>query len=258
VISPVSLSRGTNRPQSSPDSLDFSLILPTYNERENLAPLLVRIGKVLAGSNFEVILVDDDSPDETWLEAQRFQQCYKWLRVIRRQGERGLCSAVLCGFRHARGKILGVMDADLQHDHTRLPQLLREMGHADFAVATRRASGGSDGEWSRRRRFASWVATSITRVIAGAPLSDPMSGFFAMRRQMFTAIDDWALRPRGYKILLFLYARAAGHFGAQKIRVKEVGYQFGRRQHGHSKFTPKVVFQFLGMLVHLRTQSRHA
>src|SRR4051812_6620402 len=111
MISPVSLTRAPNRPHISPDALDFSLIVPTYNERENLAPLLVRIGKVLDGRSFEVILVDDDSPDETWLEAQRFQQCYKWLRVIRRQGERGLSSAVVCGFRHARGKILGVMDA---------------------------------------------------------------------------------------------------------------------------------------------------
>lgn len=232
------------------------MIVPTYNERENLAPLLVRLGKVLAGRNFEVIVVDDDSPDETWAEAQRFQHHYKWLRVIRRHGERGLSSAVICGFRHARGKILGVMDADLQHDHTRLPELLREMSRADFAIATRRRAGGSDGEWSRQRRFASWVATGLARVVAGAPLSDPMSGFFVMRREIFTAIDDWALRPRGYKVLLYLYSRAADRFGRQNLRLREVGYHFGQRQHGHSKFSPRVMCEFIGMLFHIR--SRHA
>ena len=239
-------------PHRSVTSVDFSLVLPTYNESENLAHLFARLGKVLAGHSFEVIVVDDDSPDGTWAEAQRFQNHYKWLRVIRRRGERGLSSAVVCGFRHARGKILGVMDADLQHDHTRLPQLLRKVKHAHFAIATRRAAGGSDGKWGRARRYASQLATALAKIIARAPLTDPMSGFFVMRREIFTAVDDWALNPRGYKVLLYLYSRAAQQFGRDKVRVSEIGYEFSERQHGRSKFSAKVMFEFVAMLLELR------
>lgn len=239
-------------------ALDFSLVLPTYNERDNIGPLLVRLGKVLSEYRFEVIVVDDDSPDKTWAEAEKFQCRYRWLRVIRRHGERGLSSAVLCGFRYARGDILGVMDADLQHDHMRLPALLREMRRADFAVATRRAEGGSDGKWSRRRRITSWAATVLAKLIARAPMSDPMSGFFVVRREIFTAIDDWALRPCGYKVLLYLYSLAADRFGRRNVRVSEVGYEFAERRHGRSKFSAKVIFELVAMLFRLRLQSRHA
>jgi dolichol-phosphate mannosyltransferase len=237
--------------------LDFSLVLPTYNERENLAHVLARLGRILAKYNFEVIVVDDDSPDGTWEEAQKFQHYFRWLRVIRRRGERGLSSAILCGFRHARGNILGVMDADLQHDVACLPELLRKMKYVDFAVATRHADGGSDGKWSWLRRSASWTATLLTKIIAGVPLTDPMSGFFTMRRELFVALDDWALRPRGYKLLLYLYSRALSCFGRDKVRLGEVGYEFGQRQHGRSKFSPKVIFDFIVMLFDLRLHSRH-
>ncbi len=249
---------GTIAPDAVPRAITpaFSLVLPTYNESENLAQLFARIGKILAGHSFEVIVVDDDSPDGTWAEAQRFQHHYKWLRVIRRRGERGLSSAVICGFRHARGEILGVMDADLQHDHTRLPELLKKMKYADFAVATRRAVGGSDGSWGWMRRAVSWTATALTRIIARVPLSDPMSGFFTIRRELFLKIDDWTLRPRGYKLLLYLYSLAVARVGRDQVRLREVGYEFGERQHGRSKFSAKVIFEFIVMLFDLRLHAR--
>ena len=237
--------------------LDFSLIIPTYNERDNLAVLLQRLDRILSQYNFEVIIVDDDSPDETWAEAQLYQQRYTWLRVIRRIGERGLSSAVICGFRHARGKVLGVMDADLQHDDTRLPELLNKMDDADFAVATRRAVGGSDGKWNWVRRFVSHGATLLAKLIARVPLSDPMSGFFTMRREIFMAIDDWALHPRGYKLLVYLYARALQAFGRERLRLSEVGYEFGERRCGRSKFSAKVIVDFVVMLFDLRLHPRH-
>ena len=235
--------------------VDFSLILPTYNERENLAELFRRIDCVLSGYNFEVILVDDDSPDGTWHAAQELRSHYDWLHVIRRRGRRGLSSAVLCGFRHARGKLLGVMDADLQHDHTRLPMLLEKMNACDFAVATRRAAGGSDGNWNQIRRATSWMATQLAKRIARTPLSDPMSGFFIMRQEIFAAIDAPELRPQGYKILLYLHARAVESIGS-RVRLGEVGYEFGERQCGQSKFTTKVALQFLAMLLELRLHRR--
>jgi dolichol-phosphate mannosyltransferase len=237
--------------------LDFSLILPTYNERENLPVILQRLNYILGDYKFEVIVVDDDSPDGTWAEAQTYQQQYQWLRVIRRTGERGLSSAVICGFRHARGKVLGVMDADLQHDDTRLPELLRAMESADFAVATRRAEGGSDGTWSHARRLVSRTATILAKLVARIPLSDPMSGFFTMRRELFVALDDWALHPRGYKLLVYLYGRALQCFGREKVRVREIGYEFAERQHGQSKLSPRVMLDFILMLFDLRLHPHH-
>ncbi len=203
-------------------SIDFSLIVPTYNERDNLPHLFDRLDQALAGSRFEVIVVDDNSPDGTSDAAKQFQIRYPWLVVICRRAERGLGSAVLCGFRQARGKILGVMDADLQHDHTRLPMLLEQMKRCDFAVATRRAAGGTDGKWNRARRFVSSTATLLAKRITHIPLSDPMSGFFMMQREIFAAIDDAGLRPQGYKILLYLYTRASEMIG-RELRLNGSG-----------------------------------
>ena len=232
--------------------VDLSLVLPTYNERENLGELLARIDDALIDVCFEAIVVDDDSPDRTWAAARQFEQQYPWLRVIRRQNMRGLGSAVICGFRHARGNVLAVMDADLQHDVDLLPELLRRTERADFAVATRRAAGGSDGKWSKERRFASFVATALARYIAKVPLSDPMSGFFLMRRGIFQAIDDSDLRPRGYKILIYLYTKAAQQFGRNGLALAEIGYEFSNRVHGRSKLSLRVMVDYFLMLIGLR------
>jgi dolichol-phosphate mannosyltransferase len=224
--------------QSPPDALrpphriDFTLVVPTYNERESLPELFDRIDRALDGLRFEVIVVDDDSPDQTWLLAEKFRERYRWLRVIRRRGLSGLSSAVVCGFRHSRGETLAVMDADLQHDVDILPSLLQEAAQAEFAIATRRAAGGSDGKWSPCRRFGSVLATGLAHLFANVPFSDPMSGFFALRREVFELIDDVDLRPRGYKILIYLYARAVRRLGKGAVRLRELGYRFGSREHG--------------------------
>jgi dolichol-phosphate mannosyltransferase len=236
--------------------LEFSLIVPTYNERENLPHLFATLARTLHGHRFEVLLVDDDSPDQTWAVAKDLRKSYPWLQVIRRRDERGLSSAVVCGFRRAQGKLLGVMDADLQHDDERLPELLARMRNADFAIATRRAAGGNDGKWCWSRRLVSWVATILAKKVAHVSLSDPMSGFFVMRRDLFQAIDDGTLNPRGYKVLLYLYARCLQRFGASAVRLTEVGYEFRPRQFGRSKLSSKVVFEYLAMLFALRSHAR--
>src|ERR1041385_6485505 len=232
--------------------VDVSLILPTFNERENLGELFARIDDALIGVCFEVIVVDDDSPDRTWAAARKFEQQYPWLRVIRRRNSRGLSSAVICGFRHARGDVLAVMDADLQHDADLLPDLLEQIERADFAVATRRAAGGTDGKWSKTRRVASLVATAMARWIAKVPFSDPMSGFFLMRRGIFQAIDNNELRPRGYKILIYLYTKPARKFGRQSLSLAEIGYEFSNRVHGRSKLSLRVVIDYFFMVIGLR------
>jgi len=253
------VSTAWDRPERSDHQngyVDFSLILPTYKERENLSVLLTRIDRALTHNCFEVIVVDDDSPDRTWAAAQEFQEQYPWLRVIRRRGARGLSSAVMCGFRHSCGHILGVMDTDLQHDVDLLPALLDKMKHADFAVATRRAAGESDGNRSKVRRFGSLAATALARWITDTPFSDPMSGFFRVRRELVRSIDSRDLRPRGYKILAYVYAKAVQQFGRNELRVAELGYRFSNRAHGRSKLSLKVILDYLVMLVSLRFAPR--
>ena len=244
--------RPVDRPRDA--HVDLSLVLPTYNERENLRELLARIDGALAGVCFEVIVVDDDSPDQTWALAQESQKPYPWLRVIRRRKGCGLASAVLCGFRHACGRVVGVMDADLQHCPELLPKLLEQIEDADFAVATRRSAGGSNGKWSKFRRIGSDAATALARSLAKTSFSDPMSGFFLMRRAIFQLIDGRNLRPRGYKILVYLYAKAMQQLGA--LNVVEVGYEFGVRTRGRSKLSIKVVAEYLMMLIGLRFGER--
>lgn len=239
-------------------NVDLSLVLPTYNERQNIPALLAWIDRSLSGKKFEVILVDDDSPDQTWAAAQELQRQYTWLRVIRRMGVRGLGSAVITGFRQSHGKILGVMDADLQHSAALLPTLLSEIEQGEFVVATRRAAGGSNGQWSQLRCLGSHIAGALARLFANVPFSDPMSGFFLMRREIFSSIDEGALRPRGYKILVYLYAKAAREFTREELRVREVGYEFAKRANGRSKFSLKIIFDYLRMLLELSFQAhRH-
>src|SRR5262245_39694022 len=117
--------------------LTFSLVLPTYNERANLAPLFTQLAIALRPYAYEIIVVDDDSPDRTWEEAEHLRASYPQVRVIRRVGEKGLSSAVIKGFREAKGRLLGVMDADLQHDETILPRLIEGLANAEFVVASR-------------------------------------------------------------------------------------------------------------------------
>lgn len=252
---PASSRQGQNDLLRQNPALEFSLVLPTYNARENLSAALQRIDRILAGHKFEAILVDDDSPDETWLAAQGLQAQYPWLRVIRRRGQHHLSSAIVCGFRHARGTILGAMETNLQADAAQLPELLHKMKYADFAVASSRL--GTVRQRIRVSRFFRRMAGWLARAIARVPLSDPTSGFFAVRREVFAAIDDWALNPGGYTLLVCLYARAMQTFGSDRLRLSEVGCHSRAGQLGVEKFSLRAVVEFLGTLFDLRLHPRH-
>jgi dolichol-phosphate mannosyltransferase len=142
------------------------------------------------------------------------------------------------------------MDADLQHAPELLPELFEQIEDADLAVATRRSAGGSNGKWSKFRRAGSEAATALARSLAEMSFSDPMSGFFLMRRAIFQLIDEPTLRPRGYKILIYLYAKAMWQLGT--LKVAEIGYEFGVRTRGRSKLSIKIVVEYLLMLIALR------
>ncbi|WP_121969410.1 glycosyltransferase [Leptolyngbya sp. BC1307] len=241
-------------PKSFAPPLQFSLVIPTYNERGNVAKIVAQLARLLDGfipGGYELILVDDDSPDRTWQVAQDLTETYPQLRVMRRQQERGLSSAVIRGWQVARGEILGVIDADLQHPPEVLLKLLQAtLDGADLAAASRHVEGGGVSDWSIVRRFLSRGAQMLGLMVCPAVVgrvSDPMSGYFMVRR---SAIAGPHLNPVGYKILLEVIGR--GNID----QIAEVGYVFQERESGESKVTWKQYVEYLGHLARLRSRGR--
>lgn len=221
----------------------LSLILPTYNESENLPELLPKLEKVLKDIPHEIIIVDDDSPDETWRVAQELGHDRDDVHVIRRVGRRGLSSAVIEGFLSAKGEVFAVMDADGQHDMDILPKLYAAVGDdAGIAIGSRYTEGGSVGEWDERRHLMSRVATKMAIAVCRVKVSDPMSGFFAIRRNLFQGIARH-LNPKGFKILLDLLVCVP-----KDTVVAEVPFTFSTRLHGESKLSRRVQIEFLEYL----------
>ena len=227
----------------------FSLVAPTYNEGANIGAFLQRTVAVLEPrlpGRYEIIVVDDDSPDLTWKIAAQAAEALPQVKVIRRQNERGLARAVIAGWRAARGDWLGVIDADLQHPPEVIARLLDaiETG-ADLAVGSRHVAGGGMSTWSLGRRIisrsAQWIGSIVLPAARG--ISDPMSGVFVIRREV---LDLSVLAPLGYKILLEVLVRSRAK------SVAEVGYVFEERRRGGSKATMGVYCQYLAHLWRLR------
>lgn len=223
--------------------MDSSIILPTYNERENLPKLLAAIARLRLPS-WEVVVVDDNSPDGTGALADDLARQYP-LRVVHRPGKAGLASAMVAGFVAAHGQYLVVMDADLSHDPTIIPALVERLqSGATVAVGSRFAPGGGMVGWPAWRQFMSRVATGVARLLFRVPARDPMSGYFAVQRSFFASVHP-QLHPRGYKLLLEMLVRG------KPSRVDEVGFQFQDRQHGKSKISPAVIAAYLRMILDL-------
>jgi dolichol-phosphate mannosyltransferase len=232
----------------------FSLVIPTYNEGRNIKTIVQHLSMLLDQAmpeRYELIIVDDDSPDRTWEIAAALMADYRQLRVMRRQTERGLSTAVIRGWQAAQGEVLGVIDGDLQHPPEVLLQLFQaiEQG-ADLAVASRHIEGGGVSEWSVIRRFLSRGAQVLGLLILPnvvGRVSDPMSGYFLVRRQ---SIAERKLNPLGYKILLEVLGRG------EIQQVAEVGYVFQERREGESKVTWRQYVDYLLHLVRLRSGGR--
>jgi len=239
-----------NRVGISDESIHLSLVIPTYKERDNIKNVVSILSKLLDESipgKYELIVVDDDSPDRTWEIAQSLIEEYPQLRVMRRQQERGLSSAVIRGWQAATGSVLGVIDGDLQHPPEVLMQLLRSIEQgADLALASRHVEGGGVSSWSVVRRLLSRGAQLLGLLILPGVLgrvTDPMSGYFMVRR---SAIANATLNPVGYKILLEVIGRG------KVDQVAEVGYVFCERKEGESKVTWKQYIDYIHHLVRLR------
>lgn len=232
-------------------SRKLSVIVPTFNESKNIIELVDTLERslteTLTTAEFEIIVVDDNSPDGTWRVALELSTTRPHVKVVRRQSERGLSTAVIRGWQVAEGDVLAVIDGDLQHPPEVIARLFAKVeAGADLAVGSRNIEGGGVSDWSLLRRMLSRGAQVVGLLILPGVLgrvSDPMSGCFAVRRH---AIAGVALNPVGYKILLEVIGR--GRIG----RVAEVAYVFRERVVGASKVTAKVYVDYLAHLVRLR------
>lgn len=225
--------------------LELSVVIPTLNEAGNVKPLLEKLGVALAGIEWEAIFVDDGSTDGTPELLSRIAQSDRRVRMVRRIGRRGLSSAVVEGALASTTPIVAVIDADLQHDERILPDLYRAIadGSHELAIGTRYCQGGSTGEWDESRLKISRFATALASPIMKTRLSDPMSGFFAVRRDVLLEAAP-RLSNVGYKILLDLVASVP-----RPLEVAEVGYTFGTRQHGASKLDEMVALEYVELLL---------
>lgn len=223
-------------------TLRLGVVLPTFNERKNLRGMIDRLDAALAGIPWEVIVVDDNSPDGTADEARAIAQDDPRVRVIQRIGRRGLSSAAIEGMCATAAPVVAVMDADHQHDPALLPGMLAaiESGAYDLAYASRFAEGASTEEWGRPDRVkASNLANRIANKVTGVELTDPMSGYFMLRSEVLRA-DAHRLSGVGFKILLDILATVEA-----PLRIKEVPMNFAARAEGESKLDRTVVFEFL-------------
>jgi dolichol-phosphate mannosyltransferase len=225
---------------------DLTVVVPCYNERPNVAPLVAKLDAALGGIAWEVVFVDDNSPDGTAAEARRLARLDPRVRCIRRIGRRGLSSAVVEGALASSALFIAVMDGDLQHDETRLPVMLAALqsGQYDLAVASRHVAGGdAAGLASRWRHMLSGAGGTLAQRFLPVKLSDPMSGFFMLPRALFEQLAP-SLTAQGFKILLDLVLSAEA-----PLRVIEVPAEFRKRLAGESKLDVLVLTQFAGLLV---------
>jgi dolichol-phosphate mannosyltransferase len=223
---------------------ELAIIVPTLDERDNVAELLPRLQQALRGIAWEVVFVDDDSHDGTIELLRDFQRRYPNVRCLRRIGRRGLASACIEGMLASAAPFLAVMDADLQHDERILPRMLDALRseRLDIVIGSRFASGASAGGLSPRRLWLSWIANHLSRMIAGVDLSDPMSGFFMLRREF---LDDTVHRLSGvgFKILLDLMTSAP-----RPVRFLELPFELRTRRRGASKLDLPVMLEYVALL----------
>ncbi len=227
-----------------------SIVVPTYQERDNVALLCDGLRTALAGLwDYEVIIVDDNSPDGTAEVVRALAAQDSRVRLLQRPGKLGLGSAVTDGFRIAKGDYWLMMDADLSHRPQDAPTLLQALANADIVVGSRHVKGGGIENWPFRRRFVSSTAAAVARRVVGVTVRDPTSGFAAFQRKALEPLLP-ELNPKGFKLLLEVLAKTP------HAHVKEVPILFVDRRYGKSKFTMREVLMFLRLCLVLRGARR--
>lgn len=224
---------------------ELTVVVPTFNEAGNLAAVHAQLEQALAGVDWEVIFVDDDSPDGTAEQARAMAQADRRVRCVQRIGRRGLASACIEGMLASSAPYLAVMDGDLQHDPALLPAMLERLrgGGLDIVIGSRHLAGGGVGDFPAARQGISRLATRLSRAVLKADLTDPMSGFFMLTRPALMGCLRHGVSAIGYKILVDLFASAPA-----PLRFVELPYTFRRREVGESKLDSKVVWDYLMLL----------
>ena len=227
------------------DAIELAVVVPCFNERDNITLLVDKLTAALRGLEWEVIFVDDDSPDGTANMARKLAAANRRVRCIQRVGRRGLSTAVVEGMLASSAPYLAVMDGDLQHDERLLPKMLSALKDEklDLVVGSRYVEGGGVGQWDRKRAALSSLATRLARLVIREPLSDPMSGFFVIARPAFERAVR-RLSGQGFKILLDLFASTP-----EQYRFRELPYTFRDRLHGESKLDSFVAWEYIMLLV---------
>jgi len=225
--------------------IELSVVVPTYNEAENVPLLVAKLDTVLAGVRWEAIFVDDDSRDGTARVVRNLAKTYPNVRVVQRIGRRGLSSACVEGALASAAPYIAVMDADLQHDEKLLPRMLEALRKDDteIVVGSRFVSGGSVGEFAANRVQISKMGARLARLIIKQDLSDPMSGFFMLRRDVFERVVR-RLSAKGFKILLDIFASSP-----RPLKTVELPFTFGSRIKGESKLDTMVAWEYLMLLL---------
>jgi dolichol-phosphate mannosyltransferase len=225
--------------------LELSVVVPTYQERQNIALLLAGLESALEGINWEVIFVDDHSPDHTADFIRSLAMSDPRVRILERVGRRGLSSACIEGMMASAAPFIAIMDADMQHDESTLPEMLRmlQFNDLDVVVASRRIEGGSMGEFARERVRLSDLGSRVSRLICNCDVTDPMSGFFVVKSPFFRSAVSH-LTGTGFKILVDILASSP-----TAPRIAEVPYRFRNRAMGESKLDVNVQLEYLYLVV---------
>ena len=224
---------------------ELTLVVPTFNERTNILPLIEKLQAALVGVEWEVVFVDDDSPDGTGDQVRSIARINPRIRCIQRVGRRGLSSACIEGMASSSAPCLAVIDADLQHDESLLPNMLEllRQGKADLVIGSRYISGGGIGNWDSTRKNISRFATRLSQTLLKSHVADPMSGFFMIKNDCF-----WAavrnMSGRGFKILMDLMASSP-----DPLRIVELPFTFRPRHSGESKLDSMVALEHMMLLL---------
>ena len=227
-----------------------SVLIPTYNEADNIGGLLTELAQSLKGFDHEIIVIDDNSPDGTGGIVAQYQKQDHRVKLVSRPGKMGLGSAVVEGFLRSEGELIVMMDADFSHRPSELPRLLEAAQKADIVIGSRYIPGGQILGWTFARHLASRVAILIARALLGLRLHDLTSGFAVFRRPVLTALQG-KLQPRGFKLLLEILAQSP------RALVVEVPVTFADRKLGSSKFGSNEVLDFLRLCWRLRQERGH-
>ena len=244
-MSSAPLAAETSQMSTLLQRIDLAVVIPTFNERENIPELISRLEDTLTGLSWELVFVDDDSPDDTADLVREYARHDPRIRLVHRIGRRGLSSACIEGILASTANYVAVMDADMQHDESILPQMLSTLRQQslDIVVATRNAQGGSMGQFCRKRRLLSRMGQRVSNAVCKCDITDPMSGYFLFSRSFFLEVVH-RLHGGGFKILVDILATSE-----RPVRLAEIGYIFRSRRHGESKLDVNTAVEYLFLVI---------